>query len=67
MEKKFKILPPSMPNFVRFEKKPSPKGEGIKMEEGFDIADFTEDEAFEYAELMRVTFIEHYNNRKKKK
>lgn len=66
MEKKFKVLPPSMPNFVRFEKEVGLRQDGFKIDEGFDIADFTEEEAKEYAELMRVSFLIHWANRKSK-
>jgi hypothetical protein len=31
---------------------------------GFAIWDFTEQEAEEYAELMKQTFIQHYKNKK---
>jgi hypothetical protein len=64
MEKSFKILPPTMPNFVRFEKPAGLKQEGFKMDEGYDIANFTEEEANQYAELMRKAFIEHWKQRK---
>ena len=66
MEKKYKILPPSMPNFVRFEKQAQLKQDGFKVDEGFDIANFTEDEAIEFSELMAKTFLVHYDNRKLK-
>ncbi len=43
-----------MPNFVRFKK-------DIRLkQEGFPIKDFTLDEAYEYAELMKQTFIKHW-------
>ena len=64
MEKKFEVLPPTMPNFVRFKKKAGLRQDGFKVDEGFDIANFTEKEADEYAELMRKTFLIHWANRK---
>ena len=64
MEKSFEILPPTMPNFVRFEKPDGLKQDGFKIDEGYDIINFTEEEANEYAELMRKTFIEHWKQRK---
>ena len=64
MKKSFKILPPTMPNFVRFEKPSGLKQDGFKIEEGYDIANFTEEEAKSYAELMRKTFLEHWEIRK---
>ena len=32
----------------------------LKIDEGFPIKDFTIDEAYEYAELMKQTFIKHW-------
>ena len=66
MEKSFKILPPTMPNFVRFERPSVLKQDGFKIEEGYDISNFTEEEAKVYAELMRKTFLEHWEIRKNK-
>lgn len=61
MKKGFEILPPIMPNFVRFKKdQPGLRQDGIKFEEGFPIANFTKEEAEEYAELMKVTFMKHW-------
>lgn len=64
MEKKFKVLPPHMPNFVRFEKEPGLRQEGLKVDEGFPITNFTKEEAYEYAELMKQTFINHWHKKK---
>jgi hypothetical protein len=64
MEKKFKMLPPLMPNFVRFEKEIGLRQDGFKVNEGFDIKNFTRDEAYEYAELMKESFIKHWLKRK---
>ena len=65
MEKLFKVIPPKMPNFVRFEAQL--KHDGFKEDEGFDIANFTEKEALGFAELMKREFLEHYQNRKAQK
>ena len=67
MEKRFKIIPPKMPNFVRFEKEAQLRQDGFKVNEGFDIANFTEKEALEFAELMKREFLEHYQRRKAQK
>lgn len=68
MNKSFEILPPTMPNFVNFKQKAGLKQDGLKVSSSFDITDFTEEEeAEEFAELMRKTFIEHYNKRKNEK
>lgn len=66
MEKIFKVLPPKMPNFVRFEKSAVIKKDGLKEDDWYDIANFTKQEAEDFAELMYRTFIEHYEKRKTK-
>lgn len=63
MEKKFEVLPPTMPNFVRFKKEAGLRKDGFKVDEGFPIANFTKEEAEEYGELMKQTFIVHWQNR----
>lgn len=64
MKKAIKIIPPSMPNFVRFEQPAGNRQDGPKELPGMDIADFTEEEAKEYAQLMYDTFLRHYKSRK---
>ena len=59
MEKKFEVLPPTMPNYVRFKKSAGLRQEGIKIEEGFPISQFTREEAEEYGELMKQTLAGH--------
>jgi hypothetical protein len=66
MEKTFKVLPPTMPNFVRFEKSVGLRQDGFQKDEGFDIANFTKEEAQDFAELMYRTFMEHWEKRKLK-
>lgn len=63
MEKKFEVLPPMMPNFVRFKKEAGLRQDGFKVDEGFPISNFTKEEAEEYGELMKQTFIVHWQNR----
>lgn len=66
MEKKNKILPPSMPNFYRYEQPTGLKQNGFDFGEGYDIKTFTEQEAKEYAQMMYDTFLEHWKIRKDK-
>jgi hypothetical protein len=66
MKKKFEVLPPSMPNFVRFKKEVGLKQDGFKVDEGFPIKNFTKEEAEDFAELMYRTFMEHWEKRKSK-
>lgn len=59
MKKQFELEPPLMPNFVRFKKNIGLRQDGLKSE-GFPIKDFTEEEAIEYGELIKQTFINHW-------
>lgn len=67
MEKSFEVIPPMMPNFVRFKKPAGLKQDGFKTDDGFDISDFTKEEAEHFAELMYRTFMEHWEKRVKDK
>lgn len=55
MKKELEIEPPTMPNFV-FAKHKGLDGDRFK----FSVADFTKEEAEEYAELMKSTFLKHW-------
>jgi len=63
MEKKFEVLPPIMPNFARFKKEAGLRQDGYKVDEGFPIGSFTREEAEEYGELMKQTFIKHWESK----
>jgi hypothetical protein len=63
MKTLFKVLPPTMPNFARFEKEAGLRQDGFKVDEGFPIRKFTKEEAKEYAELMKSTFIKHWEEK----
>lgn len=65
MKIKFDILPPTMPNFVRFKQEVALRQEGFKVSEGFPIKNFTKEEAEEYGELMKQTFIKHWEDKQK--
>ena len=56
MEKKFKVMPPHMPNYIRLENDKAL----------IPVADLTKDEAEEFGELMKQTFIEHWKKQTKK-
>lgn len=64
MQKKLEILPPSMPNFVFFKQKDGLKQEGFNTS-SIPISEFTIDEAYEFAELMKQTFIKHWESKQK--
>jgi hypothetical protein len=63
MEKKFELLPPTMPNFIQFKREAGLKQDGFKVDGGLPISELTESEANEYADLMRATFITHWMNK----
>jgi hypothetical protein len=63
MKKLFEVLPPTMPNYVRFKKEAGLKQDGFKVDDGFDIKNLTREEAEEFAELMKQTFIKHWEAR----
>jgi hypothetical protein len=67
MEKKFKLLPPtgSMPNFIFFEVQPGKRQEGFQPNKNsIPVTDLDEQEAEEYAELMKQTFLDHWRRKK---
>jgi len=63
MKKLFEVLPPTMPNYVRIKREVGLKQDGFKVDEGYPIKDFTEQEAEEYGELMKQTFIQHWKSK----
>lgn len=63
MKKEFKLLPPMMPNFIRYEIPAGQRQDGIKIEGNtIPVRDPSKEEAEEYGELMKQAFIEHWNN-----
>jgi hypothetical protein len=63
MEKRFEVLPPTMPNFVRFKHEAGLRQDGFKINEGFPIKEFTKQEAHEFGELMYKAFMEHWESK----
>jgi hypothetical protein len=65
MEKKVKLSTPDMPDFIRYEI----EGETSLRQDGFDpakdnkisVGSLTVQEAEEYGELLKQTFITHWN------
>jgi len=56
-----KIEPPIMPNFFYYEIPPSPKQDAIDFSKtSIPITEFTREEAEEFGELMKKSFIEHW-------
>lgn len=60
MEKTFKIVAPTMPDYVQLERPGGRRQDGISFDKGFPIRDFTREEAEEFGELLKTTFIEHW-------
>jgi hypothetical protein len=56
MEIKLKVLPPMMPNYVRLSDDTS----------AVAIEKFTQEEAEQFGELMKQTFINHWKKRNEK-
>ena len=56
MEKKFKVLPPMMPNFIK-----------IEIDNGWvPVQNLNQDEAEQFGELMNQTFINHWKEQNEK-
>ncbi len=67
MKIKFEILPPIMPNFVRFKQEAGLKQDGFKVDDGYPIKDFSLEEAKEYAQLMYDSFLKHWESKQDKR
>lgn len=63
MEKKFKLLPPKMPNFISYEAAARRRQDVITWDTGLNVSDLSREEAEEYGELMKQTFIVHWQNK----
>ncbi len=60
MEKKVKLLPPLMPNFISIDTPTRPRQEGLQVGYKIRVCELSYDEAIEYGELIKQTFIKHY-------
>lgn len=64
MEKSFKLLPTLMPNFLPCETSAKPRQDGLKLEQNrIAVSELSEEEAIEYGELLKQTFIEHWRKK----
>lgn len=52
-----------MPNFISFEQPTRQRQDGVNFKMGLSVSDLSRDEAEEYGELMKQTFIEHWENK----
>jgi len=64
MTKSFKLLPPSMPNFISYEVPPRPRSDGISFDNKIPVSDLSQQEAKAYSELMAEEFMKHWRKRK---
>lgn len=64
MDKILKIAPPLMPNFFHYEMAPVKRQEGFKLNHEIPISELSEEEAYEFAEMMKQEFIKHWRNKK---
>lgn len=62
MEKKLEIKPPTMPEFILFKTNFAPRQNGFNPPQGLPIETLTKEEAEEFAELMKTTFIKHWED-----
>lgn len=63
MEKKFKLKPPIMPNFINVDTGTKLRQEGFASNLTIPINELSKDEFEEYAELIKETFIKHWENK----
>ena len=63
MERKFELNPPMMPNFISIKMPIGKRKDGFKPAPQVAVSDLSKDEAEEYAELMKQTFIAHWQNK----
>jgi len=63
MEKSLKLKPPMMPNFISFEQPTRQRQDGVAWNVGLNVSDLSKEEAEEYAELMKQTFLVHWQNK----
>jgi hypothetical protein len=64
MKKSFELLPPMMPNFISYKIPPRPRQEGFNADGNkLPIEELSKDEAEEYGELMKQTFIQHWQSK----
>lgn len=67
MDKLLKVLPPPMPNFFQYEMPPIKKQDGVQVQffpHSIPIEEFSEEEANEFAEMMKQEFLKHWRNKK---
>jgi hypothetical protein len=67
MKKEFKLLPPTMPNFIMYDDGViHTKQEGFNPKQGIPIETLTESEAMSFAALMTKEFYRHWSDKRRK-
>lgn len=59
----FELLPPTMPNFISYKTNPGRRQDGFKSDKVIPVSSLTKEQAEEYAELMKQTFLNHWQNK----
>lgn len=65
MEIKVKIVPPTMPSFIIIEQAPGMRQDGIH-NSTIPVGELTDEQALEYTELWKETFLAHHARCKEK-
>lgn len=61
MNYNIELLPPMMPDFISIKTPPGSRQDGINFENNkIPVSQLTTEQAEEYAELMKQTFIQHH-------
>lgn len=64
MDKILEILPPIMPNFFQYKVPPGKRQDGLKLNHSIPISELNEEEAIEFAEMMKQEFLKHWENKR---
>lgn len=63
MKIKLELMPPMMPNFISIKQPARPRQEGFKELPKIPVSDLSREEAEEYGELMKQTFLKHWEQK----
>jgi hypothetical protein len=63
MDKILKINPPLMPNFFQYQMPPGKREDGFKFNHSIPIGELSEEEAYEFADMMKNEFIKHWRSK----
>lgn len=63
MKREVELNPPMMPNFISMKMPVGKRQDGFKPAPQIAVSDLSKEEAEEYGELMKQTFIVHWQNK----